>query len=139
MKGIKISSSKIVLISTLVGVIATAVSIILFSAVMYFAGLDKIYSVIFATISVAIGCFFASFTAALKNKSKGFLTGLVVGGITFAIIFLISLMYDKGAVGTNTLFHFIIFMHSSVVGGVLGVNKVENRKYIKWFSRHNLL
>lgn len=128
MKSIK---GNIILISTFTGVIVTAVFIFIFAAVMYFLELDKMYSVIFATISVALGCFSAAYVASYKNKSKGFLIGLTVGGITFAVILLISLIVDKGAIGINTIFHFIIFMLSAIIGGVMGVNKANNTKYIK--------
>ena len=125
------NKTKIIILSAVIGVIVTAVFIFIFAAVMYFAELDKMYSVIFATVSVALGCFAAAYTAAQKNKSKGFLIGIIVGGVAFSVILLISLIADKGAVGINTLFHFIIFMLSSVVGGVMGVNKAQNTKYIK--------
>ena len=89
------------------------------------------YSVIFATVSVAFGCFAAAYFTAYKNKCKGLLTGLVVGFTAFTVILIISLVADKGSVSLNTLFHFIIFILSSVVGGVMGVNKADNRRYIK--------
>jgi len=122
---------KMIIKSVLTGVIATTVFVFAFAAVMYFAGLDKIYSVIFATVSVAFGCFAAAYNAARENKSKGFLIGTVVGLVVFFVITLISLIADKGAVGINTLFHFIIFMISAIVGGVMGVNKADSKKYIK--------
>ncbi len=131
MRGIENKTVKTVIISVISGIIVTVVSIFIFAAVMYFAGLDKIYSVIFATVSVALGCFTAAYIAAYKNKQKGFLTGVIVGGSVFTVILLISLLADKGSVTSNTLFHFIIFMLSSVVGGVMGVNKSDSRKYIK--------
>ena len=122
---------KMIITGVIIGIIITTVFVFIFAAVMYFAGLDKIYSVIFATVSVAFGCFAAAYSMARKNKSKGFLIGTVVGLVTFFVITLISLIADKGAVGTNTLFHFIIFMLSAIVGGVMGVNKADSKKYIK--------
>ena len=122
---------KTVIISGLIGISVTIAFVFLFAAVMYFGGMDKTYSVIFATISVAAGCLAAAFVAAYKNRKKGFLIGLVVGGIAFSVIFLISLISDKGAITVNTLFHLIIFMLSSVIGGVMGVNKSNDKKYIK--------
>ncbi len=127
----KSNKTKTIIISAITGVTVTAVCIFLFAAVMYFAELDKIYSVIFATVSVAFGCFAAAYNAAKRNKTKGFLIGLVVGLITFIAVMLISLVVDKGAVGINTLFHFVIFLLSGIVGGILGVNKAANHKYIK--------
>ena len=122
---------KIIILSAAVGFAVAAVFIFIFAAAMYFAELDKIYSVVFATVSVAFGCFAAAYIAAKLNKSKGFLIGAVTGGIVFVAVLLISLAVDKGAIGINTLFHFIIFMLSGIVGGVIGVNKSQSTKYIK--------
>lgn len=122
---------KTVIISGLIGITITIAFVFIFAAVMYFWGMDKTYSVIFATVSVAAGCFAAAFVAAYKTRRKGFLIGLMVGGVVFSAILLISLLADKGAVTVNTLFHLIIFMLSAVIGGVMGVNKSNDRKYIK--------
>lgn len=125
------SKYKTVILSAAAGLVVAAVFILIFAAVMYFAELDEIYSVIFATVSVACGCFTAAYIAAKSNKSKGFLIGAVTGGIVFVAVLLISLAADKGAIGINTLFHFIIFMLSGIVGGIIGVNKSQSTKYIK--------
>lgn len=110
--------------------IITAVGVLVFAVIMYFLDAGYEYSAVFATVSLAIGCFFGAFYAAKKFGQKGLLNGAIVGIITFAIILVVSLIVDKGAVTVNTLFHLIIFMLSSVIGGVLGVNKAQNKKYI---------
>ena len=110
--------------------IITAVGVLVFAVIMYFLDAGYEYSAVFATVSLAIGCFLGSFYAAKKFGQKGLLNGAIVGIITFAIILVVSLIVDKGAVTVNTLFHLIIFMLSSVIGGVLGVNKAQNKKYI---------
>lgn len=108
----------------------TAVGVLTFAVVMYFLEAGYEYSAVFATVSLAIGCFFGAFFAAKKLGQKGLLNGAIVGIITFATILVISLIVDKGAVTVNTLFHLIIFMLSSVIGGIVGVNKAHNKKYI---------
>ncbi len=122
---------KNIIISVISGLITTVVFIIVFAAVMYFLELDKSYSVVLATVSVAFGDFVTAYILAKKNKVKGFITGLAVGSAVFVIILLISLIADKGAVSINTLFHFIIFVLSGIIGGVMGVNKADSTKYIK--------
>ena len=122
---------KNIILSVIFGLVVTTAFIIIFAALMYFLELDKSYSVVLATVSVACGCFATAYILAKKNKSKGFLSGMAVGGVAFALILLISLIADKGAVGINTLFHFIIFMLSGIIGGVMGINKAESTKYIK--------
>lgn len=121
---------KIIISSVLIGLTVTALLILIFSVIMFATEMNKDYAVILATASVAAGSFAAAFYAAKTVQSKGFMVGLIVGGITFLAVTLISLIIDKGALSMNTLFHFIIFMLSSLIGGIMGVNKAANKKYI---------
>ena len=127
----KTNKYKTIIVSTVIGAAVTLLFITIFAAIMYFLGLEKMYSTIFATAAVAFGCFAASFYASTRTREKGLLIGAVTGGVTFVLVLIISFIKDSGAVTLNTLFHFIIFMLSSLVGGVIGVNKSENKKYIK--------
>ena len=110
--------------------LVSALFIIIFAAIMYFFEFGFEYATVFATLSVAIGCLVSSFIIGNKRGEKGILTGAVVGFITFLTITFISLIVDSGSVTINTVFHFVIFMLSSLIGGILGVNKKINRKYI---------
>lgn len=111
-------------------ILVTALFIFLFAFVMYFTESGFKYAPIFATVSIALGSFAASFYTAKKIGSRGFIVGLIIGGITFLIITLVSLIVDEGAVTVNTLFHLIIIMLSSLIGGIMGVNNSRNKKYI---------
>ena len=110
-------------------IIVTAIFIFAFSAIMYFSNLSNELSPVLATISVASGVLVAAFYAAKKVGSKGYLVGLAVGGITFLIILLISLVVDSGGITINTVFHLIIIMLAALIGGISGVNK-RGKKYI---------
>lgn len=120
----------LVITSSLIEIFVTLAAIFVFAAVMLFSELPTEYSTIFATASVALGSFLAAYYVAKKLSKRGFAVGLIVGGITFLIITLISIFTDKGSFTSNTLFHFIIIMLSSLIGGIIGVNKGLNKKYI---------
>ncbi len=111
------------------GLIVTAVFIILFSLIMLLLDLNYKFAAPFATVSVAAGSFAAAYITARALGSKGYLVGIAVGIIVFVIITLIALAVNKSGVTNNTLFHFIIIILSSVLGGILGVNK-KSKKYI---------
>ncbi len=121
---------KVVIISIAVGLAVTAFCVLLASIVMYFTEMNSDYATVLATACVGAGCFAAAFYAAVSVKSKGFLIGLIVGFSAFAAITLISFTVCKGNIGINTLFHFIIFTLASLIGGITGVNKSVNKKYI---------
>ena len=110
--------------------LSTALSMLLFAAVLYFLEGGYEYSPLFASISLGIGCFLASLYAAKKIGQKGLLVGSIIGGITFIIITLVSLMARKDIFTRNTLFKLRRLMLSSFIGGVLGVNSKQNQKYI---------
>lgn len=112
-----------------VGVVVTLVSMLIFSAVLLFLNIDRAYAAPFATISVAVGSFVASYIAAKKIGDNGYLTGLIIGGVVFLVITALSLIMGNG-LSLNTLFHFIITMLASIVGGITGVNKNKHKKYI---------
>ena len=116
--------------TALLELLVTGVIMLLFSALMYFCDIGFEYSLLFSTLSVAVGLFIASYYMAYKRRDKGMLTGFICGVITFMIILIISLIIDDGGITYNTLFHLIIFLLSALIGGVLGVNKAINKKYI---------
>ena len=111
-------------------VAVTALFILLFAFVMYLLGGAAKYAPVFATLSAAFGSFAGAFTAARSNGSKGWLAGAVIGGTVFVIVTIISLILNRGGGTLNTLFHFIIIMLSSLIGGITGVNRGKSHKYI---------
>ncbi len=113
--------------------IGTAAAIILmaaFAMAVVFFQIDRSYAAPLATVSVAAGCFVSSFTGGKKIGKKGYLFGLLNGGAVFIIITLIALIVSGWSFSLNTVFHLVILVMASVAGGILGVNKIRNKKYI---------
>lgn len=111
-------------------VIFTISPMFVFALILYFLEGGYQYAPLFATISLGIGCFAAAFYTSKKIGEKGLMIGSIIGGITFVIITLLSLATSKDVFTLNTLFKLIILMLLSLIGGVLGVNSKQNRKYI---------
>lgn len=124
------SKYSIFITGTVLQILVTILSVMLFSAVIYFTEKGYEYAAIFATVSVALGAFISAFYIAKKQKGKAFFIGASVGGATFILITLISLITDKSALTVNTLFHFIIIMLASLIGAVLGVGNSSKQSYI---------
>ncbi|MDD6478635.1 MAG: TIGR04086 family membrane protein [Oscillospiraceae bacterium] len=112
------------------GIVVTLLAMLIFAAIMLWFGISQKYAVALATVSVAIGSFAAAFYAARKINVKGYKIGFLAGVVTFIIITAVSLIISKNGVTYNTLFHFIIIMISSLIGGILGVNFQKDKKYI---------
>lgn len=113
----------------IIGILACLTMMMLFSAVLLIFNIDRKYAAVFATISVAVGSYIASRITAKKIGDKGYVVGLVIGGVIFATITLISIIIGN-SLSLNTFFHFIIITLSSLVGGITGVNKDKHKKYI---------
>ena len=109
---------------------ALALSILLFAILVYFLNLPMVYMPLFSNISLGLATFFAAYFIAYKQKSKGFLTGLILALVTFALVSIISLIIDEGSVSLNSLLKFVILALSGVIGGIMGVNKTSKQKYI---------
>lgn len=115
---------------TIIGVVLTLVSMVIFAAVMLIFNIDRSLSVPFSTVSLAIGCFVAAMYTSKSIGEKGYLVGLAIGIIVFVLVTAISLIITGNGFSYNTLFHFVIILLSSVSGGILGVNKTKKTKYI---------
>ena len=118
------------LIGALIGIAVTFGFLLLFAAVIILFGLDRAYSVPFATVSLALGSLAASYYVSKKSERKGYLIGTIIGLISFAVVTVISLIVNKSGLTLNSLFHLIIILLASAIGGVLGVNKGKNKRYI---------
>lgn len=113
-----------------IGIAVSVLFMLIFSAVLLFFNLDRSYSKPFATISVSVGTFAASYYTAKKIGDKGYLTGLIIGIAVFVIITAVSMIINRSGFTLNTLFHFIIIILSALTGGILGVNRDKSKKYI---------
>ncbi len=120
---VKIIKTAIILIAV------SLVFIFVFAVIMYLIEGGYEFSPLFATISVAIGCLAASYSLSKSIGKKGFLLGAAVGGVTFLLITLIALLVNSSGIGVNTLFRLIIIMLASIIGGIIGVNR-KQEKYI---------
>lgn len=114
----------------IIEVVFTAVMLALFAFVLYLSPDLFKYAPVFANISLSLGCFGAAFFTARKSGSKGWLTGAVLGLVSFAVIIIMALIINQSGLTSNTLFRFIIIMLAALIGGIIGVNKNGKHKYI---------
>ena len=126
----KVNKKAVFLKGTIIGIISAFAAMALFSALLLFLNLDRAYSVPFATISVAVGIFLASYYTAKKIGDKGYLIGIITSVTVFLFITVLSFALGKPSLNINTLFHLIIMLLSGTVGGIMGVNSDKKQRYI---------
>lgn len=115
---------------TIIGVATTLILMLICAAAILIFNIDRAYAAPFATICLAAGSFAASFYSAKKIGDRGYIWGALIGGAVFVIITVLSLIINRSGLTSNTAFHFVIIMLASIVGGIIGVNKGKNKKYI---------
>ena len=117
------------IISVLLQMAVTLILVAVFALIINLTDIDYKYAPVFGSVALGLGSLAGAMRHSAKKKSKGYLIGLAFGGATFLIVTLIGLILNGGGLTSNTLFHFIIIMLSSLSGGILGVN-MGGKKYI---------
>ncbi len=118
------------LIGAAVGVFITLILMLASAAIVLLFNLDRDYCAPLGTVSLALGSFAAAYYVSKKSESRGYIIGALTGLVSFAAVTVISLIVNKSGLTLNTLFHFIIIVLASAIGGILGVNRGKNKKYI---------
>ncbi|MEE1073868.1 MAG: TIGR04086 family membrane protein [Acutalibacteraceae bacterium] len=117
---------KTILIFTLVFFTA----VFLFAVVLYLLEGGYELSPLFATLSIAMGCFAASLYLGNYKGEKGILVGGAVALVIFIITSVISLLVNDGSFSIHLLLRFVIILLASLIGAIIGVNKKINKKFI---------
>ncbi len=114
----------------LIGIPISAVCLCLAAVGMMYLSADRAFAAPLATLCLAIGSFFTSYFTAYKRGEKGWAVGLLTGGIYFVIITFIGLLARESGVTLNSVFHLVIILLSGLIGGIVGVNRKDRKKYI---------
>ncbi len=125
------NAKKLIYVFAAAGAVSASLALMaLFAVVVCFLDIDRRFIPFFSTLSVAGGSFISAFFTAKKVREKGYIIGAVIGITCFLLITIISFAAGGTEITLNTLFHFSIIVLSAVVGGVLGVNRGNSKKFI---------
>lgn len=131
-KGLKKNNDKLVPIfikGIVLGVLVNILLLLIFAAVILLADIDRAFAQPLSSIALGVGGFVAAIYTAKKIGGKGYLVGLIIGLLSFVVVTLIGLIINKNGLTNASVFRFIISFLSSVIGGIIGVNK-KTQKYI---------
>lgn len=73
-------------------------------------------------ISLAAGCFAASYTVAKRRGKNGFLTGIACGGIVFLAVLICGMIFVRSFSAGGFFTKLLIILSCSGIGGIIGVN-----------------
>lgn len=122
---------KKIFIGTFLSLLISLVLIFVLAIVVYFSNITErtVSSVIFAVSVVSV--FFGAFILAKNITSRGLLNGLVLAGVYFAVIFLISLLVNGTVTpSVNNFLRLLSILAAGSLGGVLGINTNKERAMV---------
>lgn len=113
-----------ILKGTALSIVATLILLIIFSAILTYTSVNEITMPAVIIIVSALSILLGSQLTTAKIKKNGIVNGILVGGLYFAFLYIISSIISKNFSMNN---YSIIMMATSIVlgglGGIIGVNK----------------
>ncbi len=130
MKRENVARWSVYLKAVILGIIVTAVCVLLFAAVLLLPSVGRALSAPFASVSLAAGTIATSFYLAKKLNAKGYVVGALTGLAVFVAVSVVSMLIKGTPLTLHTFFRFLILLFSGLVGGIWGVNRKSGRKYL---------
>lgn len=113
-----------ILKGTAISIVATLILLIIFSAILTYTSVNESTMPVVIIIVSALSILLSSQLTTAKIKKNGIVNGILVGGLYFAFLYIISSIISKNFSMNN---YSIIMMATSIVlgglGGIIGVNK----------------
>ncbi len=118
-----------ILIGAAVSVGVLLLALLIAAALMVFFNISVKYASPIASVCAAIGTFTGAYFSARKNGEKGLINGLLIAGVIFVIVTIVSaFLNDK--ITAISFIHLAVILLSGCIGGIMGVNKTEKRKIV---------
>ena len=113
-----------ILKGTAISIVATLILLIIFSAILTYTSVNESTMPAVIIIVSALSILLSSQLTTAKIKKNGIVNGILVGGLYFAFLYIISSIISKNFSMNN---YSITMMATSIVlgglGGIIGVNK----------------
>lgn len=122
--------AKPIIIGAIIGLATILIIFVIIALLMSFGIFPLSAAPAAVSVSIAIGSFFAGFSAAKKLAKNGLIIGALTGGALFLLFSVIGLAAFKSAPGSSTLIRLIIFVISAAIGGIIGVGNSGKRKIV---------
>lgn len=84
-----------------------------------------------SSLSLGIGSFFGSRYTAKKLQEKGYLCGIINGGILFIVNLIISIIANGFSFSALSVIRLVIILLSGIIGGITGINSGSSGRLVK--------
>lgn len=116
-------------VSTAVSILCSLIFMLISAVAVTNLNASENTTLVLSIVSMSIGAFFGGIVCAKIYKKKSFLMGGLNGVVFFLLITVISLAVSSAPITVISLFKLILFIISSVIGGIVGVNTSRKRKF----------
>lgn len=126
-------SSKGTAIAIGLAISLTVATIMIFACALILTLGDFSESIAFplSSLSLGAGSFLGSRYTAKKLQEKGYLCGIINGGVLYVLNMILGIILNGFSLSVLSIIRFIIVMLSGIIGGILGINSDSPRKYVK--------
>ncbi len=124
-------SIKKIFTGTFLSLLISLVLVCILAIVVYFSNIsDRTVTAVIFAISV-VSVFFGALILAKNVESRGLLNGLVLAGVYFAILFVVSLLVNGTvAPSMGNILRLLSILASGSLGGILGINTKKERAMV---------
>ena len=117
-----------ILISAAYGILFDLILLLLFSLLLSSRDMPAGMTVPITTLILVGGAMLGGYLCGKALRKNGLLNGLLIGGLQFLLMLLISLALPGNEVGILALYKFLILAVSAGIGSILGVNHRKKMK-----------
>lgn len=103
------------------------VLVFIFSILNYFNIISGSVMSVLLLITSFLSIFYGGFYVGKRSTKKGFVEGIKFGLLLFIILFIMSLFINNDLKFLNRFIYFLIIISSSMLGGMIGINKSKNK------------
>ncbi len=105
------------------GFIITVILLLIFAVIMTFTDIGDGTSSLFYLVTTMVSIIYGTLYAVGKTRKNGWLTGLLVGIIYMAVLFLVSVISgNPGVIGIDRLERFGLALIVGALSGMLAIN-----------------
>lgn len=118
-----------ILISVLIGFVATALLLFVSSAVLCFTSVPEKYADAFVIASVLMGVIIAGALSAIGEASSGWLRGGITGVLYMAFLSIARMFFSENTDIIKTLIFILSAFLAGSIGGITGINiKLQKKR-----------
>ena len=127
----KSSKASAVTIGAVLSIVVSFFMILLSALILTLGDFSESIAFPLSSLSLGVGSFFGSRYTAKKLQEKGYLCGIINGGIVFIVNIIISIIANGFSFTALSIIRLLIIMLTGMIGGITGINSGHSSRLVK--------